>query len=617
MTRILFAMMEPHSPLLRYRREIRPFVPFVIPIVKTVESWYNTNVRTFRSRPCTRRNHFWDMCEMTAKQKQLGAFYTPEAMADFLVGWAVRRSDDIVLDPGCGEGVFLLTAYHRLCQLGASAAQTTAQIYGVELEQRACERARDALQRTSGLGAYDLICEDFFQVFPDLLGPPLVDVVLGNPPYIRYHHFTGDTRRRALKAAERAGVRLTRLTSAWAPYLVHAVSFLKPGGRLAMVVPAELLQVDYARPVRRFLLDHFANVTVVAFEERVFPGALEDTVLLLAESDGQTRGLRVVRLQNLEGLADLAKELDRLPLRCECIGEDKWTRFLLADESIDLYESLVERADVRPLDELAAVDIGVVTGNNDYFLLTETAARWWEIEPRFLRPAAPKARLMPGAVFTAEEWATLRDTGARSFLLDCREEPRQAKQHRVWRYITDGVARGVHKGYKCRTRSPWYGVPGVRVPPAFLTYMAHEIPRLIANHAGAVNHNLIHGVYFEDDQPEAVALRVASFYNTLTMLSAELVGRSYGGGVLKLETKESERTQLIEPADETTRQHLLTALDQIDAHLRRRAFDKALAIGDAILLQGQLALDEDALRQLRLTYHSLRGRRMSRAHSNT
>ncbi len=538
-------------------------------------------------------------------------------MADFLAGWAVRQCDDTVLDPGCGEGVFLLTAYHRLHKLGASAAQAIAQIYGVELEQCACEKTKNALQQVSGLNISGLACEDFFQVFPDLLGPPRVDAVLGNPPYVRYHHFTGDTRWRALKAVERAGVCLSRLTSAWAPYLVHAASFLKPGGRLAMVVPAELLQVDYAEPVRRFLLNHFANVTVVAFEERVFPGALEDTVLLLAESDGQARGLRVVRLQNLEGLADLAGEFDRLPLRREGVEEGKWTRFLLSDESIDLYESLVQRADVRPLDELATVDIGVVTGKNDYFLLTETAVRWWEIEPRFLRPATPKARLMPGAVFTAEEWATLRDTGAPCFLLNCQEELAQAEKHRVWRYIADGVARGVHEGYKCRTRSPWYSVPGVRVPPAFLTYMAHEIPRLIANYAGAANHNLIHGVYFEDDQPEAVALRVASFYNTLTMLSAELVGRSYGGGVLKLETKESERIQLIEPADEDTRERLFAALDQIDAHLRHRAFDAALAIGDAILLQGQLGLDEHTLQRLRLAYRSLRGRRMSRAHGKT
>ena len=140
----------------------------------------------------------------------------------------------------------------------------------------------------------------------------------------------------------------------------------------------------------------------------------------------------------------------------------------------------------------------------------------------------------------------------------------------------------MHKGYKCRNREPWYAVPGVRVPPVFLTYMAHEIPRLIVNEAQVVNHNLIHGLYFHDASEissEESAIRVASFYTTFTMLSVELVGRSYGGGVLKLETKESERIRLIEPSG-PARRRLIEAFPLIDEHLRRRAFDDALAIGD-------------------------------------
>ena len=43
-------MMELHSPLVRYRREIHPFVPFVIPIVKVVESWYNISVGAWQIR---------------------------------------------------------------------------------------------------------------------------------------------------------------------------------------------------------------------------------------------------------------------------------------------------------------------------------------------------------------------------------------------------------------------------------------------------------------------------------------------------------------------------------------------------------------------------------------
>jgi len=551
------------------------------------------------------------------KKKQLGAFYTPQPMARFIVNWAVRSSDETVMDPGCGEAVFLLEAYKHLVELGVPAAQAVSQIQGVEVDKVAYDRACRLLTDASGICPPGIMCADFFQVQPDLFGPPAVDVIVGNPPYIRYHQFKGATRQRALQSARRAGVELTRLTSSWAPYLIHAISFLKPGGRLAMIVPAELLQVDYAEPVRRFLLEHFANVAVVTFDERVFPDVLEDTVILLAESDGSAPGLRVIRLGNLDDLTELGQSLRDVPIARGAKDAQRWTRYLLPRDSLSVYQSFIETGETTTLGELGNVDIGVVTGNNAYFLLTEAKARWWEIEPDFLTPAAPKPKLMPGARFSLHEWEQLRDQSVPCYLLNCRLPPSVVAGHRVWSYIERGVEKGVHKGYKCSNREPWYAVPGVRVPPVFLTYMAHEIPRLIVNEAQVVNHNLIHGLYFHDGRetsPEELVIRVASFYTTFTMLSVELVGRSYGGGVLKVETKESERICLIEPSG-PARRRLIEAFPLIDEHLRRRAFDDALAIGDEILLLGQVAVDQTVYEQLCRAYRSIRGRRLSRAKS--
>jgi len=548
-----------------------------------------------------------------SRKKQLGAFYTPLPMARFLVNWAVRRADETVMDPGCGEAVFLLEAYRHLIELGASAEQAMGQIHGVEIDEAAYGRACRLLAEASGISASGIIHADFFQVQPDLFGPPRVDAIVGNPPYVRYHHFKGATRRRALLSARRAGVELTRLASSWTPYLIHAISFLKPDGRLAMVVPAELLQVDYAEPVRHFLLNRFSTVTIVAFDERVFPGVLEDTVLLLAESTGSPQGLRVIRLKDLEELAGLRQHLTEVPIVHGAEKAQKWTSYLLPPEGLLVYQTIAESPEAVMLGDLATVDIGVVTGNNAYFLLTEAKAHWWEIEPQFLTPAAPKPKMMPGARFSTQEWEGLRDGGAPCYLLNCQLPPSAAANYRVWNYIQRGMERGIHKGYKCRNREPWYGVPGVCVPPVFLTYMAHELPRLILNEAQVINHNLMHGVYF-DVHSEELGAYVASFYTTFTMLSVELAGRSYGGGVLKLETKESERLHLIKPSVSAHRR-LIEALPLIDEHLRRRAFDDALAIGDEILLLGQLGLDRPTYESLRSAYQSIHGRRLSRVQS--
>ena len=56
----------------------------------------------------------------------------------------------------------------------------------------------------------------------------------------------------AFYSMERVGLRPNRLTNAWVPFLVAGTLLLSKTGRLAMVIPAELLQVIYAAELRSF-----------------------------------------------------------------------------------------------------------------------------------------------------------------------------------------------------------------------------------------------------------------------------------------------------------------------------------------------------------------------------
>jgi hypothetical protein len=100
----------------------------------------------------------------------------------------------------------------------------------------------------------------------------------------------------------------------------------------------------------------------------------------------------------------------------------------------------------------------------------------------------------------------------------------------------------VHTAYKCRVRKLWYRVP--IVPPAdlLLTCMNADTPRLTTNEAGAHHLNSVHGVYLREASRDLGRdlLPLASL-NSVTLLHAEMVGRAYGGGILKLEPKEADR----------------------------------------------------------------------------
>ncbi|SCG77575.1 Methyltransferase domain-containing protein [Micromonospora echinaurantiaca] len=128
-----------------------------------------------------------------ALRKARGAFFTPEPLARHITDWAVRSPDDRVLEPSCGEAAFLLAAVDRLAALRGpgTLAQGTGSLDGVELHEASAQAARDLLQQAGVTST--ILTADFFTVTPK----PHYDVVIGNPPYIRYQDFAGEARRRS------------------------------------------------------------------------------------------------------------------------------------------------------------------------------------------------------------------------------------------------------------------------------------------------------------------------------------------------------------------------------------------------------------------------------------
>lgn len=448
-------------------------------------------------------------------EKRRGAYYTPFHLAQFLVQWAVRSPFDRILDPACGDGAFLhAIGAHLSCQ---HIHPRHDQIVGFEIDSNESAQARGAAPFATVVEA------DFFTREP---AGERYDVVIGNPPYIRYHHFNGEMRARAMARARQEGVILTGLASSWAPFVVHASTFLRSYGRLALVLPAELLSTDYAEPVRTFLQERFERVDIVTFEERVFPGAMVDAVLLLADGSGPG-AVHVHRLHNASALEafDLGNARE--------ITAPKWTEAFLTTDATALLTEGATR--MRPLGTIASVDIGIVTGANRFFLLDEQRVDAFGIAPYDRRRLVARGHHMPGHVFSRRMWEQRRRAGDCVWLFT----PRSAVGG-AGTYIRRGEESGAHTSYKCRIRSPWWKLKLPAPPDLILSYMSNRAPRLVANTAGVLTTNLLHNVRLRDASVDADVLSL-SWTNSATLLSSELSGRAYGGGVLKLETREAER----------------------------------------------------------------------------
>jgi len=516
-------------------------------------------------------------------QKTLGAFYTEEFAANRLVEWAIRDHRTTVLDPSCGDGAFLAAASSRLLHFGSS----TPRLYGVDVSDDALREARQRAYNA------ELLRSDFFDLGPESLPP--FDCIVGNPPYIRYQTFNGDSNSKAHQRAAEAGVALPRLASSWAPFVVHSTRFLRSGGRLAMVMPSELGHAMYAREVLRYLVRHFRSITIEMFRDKIFGALGQSTVLLFCEGNGETcREFNVSSADNLQSEMRETKSVDIYTIEK---GTFRLNHYLVPASVRSLYNSLAVHPGIRRLGQVADIGIGYVTGANDFFHLSDEERRQWKIGERFLRPAVLNLRDLEGTAFRREEWAARCEAGEKVHLLALPAVLKESLPGPVRRYLRLGEINGVADRYKCRTRRFWYVVPHVRVADAFLSYMSGEMPRLVTNEAGLVAPNTVHLLRFTNGcDPDFYA---AAWRNSLTRLSCELEGHALGGGLFKLEPSEAERILVIghcAPKAETPLHHGKHNLTSIEGRSLDRTDDRLLRKETGLTEAECLALREAAMR---------------------
>jgi adenine-specific DNA methylase len=518
-------------------------------------------------------------------EKLRGSYYTPRVIAEFLAEW-VSEAGERLLEPGCGDGALL-----------APMASRQGGVVGIELEPGEAEKARRAAPTAKVVG------EDFFEWFSDKQHGRW-DGVAGNPPFIRFGNWTDPTRSMAFRVMSGVGMRPTKLTNAWVPFVVAGGLALRQGGRLALVVPAELLQVNYAAELRAFLVDEFSDLTAITFKRLVFDGILQEVVLLLGVRGTGPARIRVVQVDDADSLPAV-KKLDALEhapaLRHE---SEKWTKYFLEPEGICALREARDHRGLVTLGSLAEVDVGVVTGRNQFFVLRPSDLAERELAPHVM-PLVSKSAHLRGVVFAKRDLAQLRKADAPVHLLAVPGSVELSEHAALGAYVAAGEAEGVHEGYKCSIRKQWWVVPSTWTPDAFLLRQIHDHPRIIANKTGATSTDTIHRVRMLNGLPPSHL--AAASVNSVTFAFSEVMGRSYGGGVLELEPREAEGLPFPDP-NAMTREDVT----QIDALLRSGSLLDALDFVDQRLLIDGLGMDRDLVALLRGVWERLRDRRLAR-----
>ena len=537
-------------------------------------------------------------------QKLRGGYYTPVPLARYLCDWAVRNGGERVLEPSVGDGNFLVALSE------ANAGRLPLHVTAVELDAGEIRKAKARISDAGGISV-DWRRGDFFDHYAKL--PRNFDVVVGNPPFIRFQHFGAESRETAFDHLRRHGYRPTKLANAWSAFVQLSIEVLRPGGRLAMVIPAELLQVKYAEELRERITQMFKHVVIVTFQQLVFEDIQQEVVLLLAEGRRAAPGdhalvhtIEFADAAELFGLRSLSEAIAHAPDK-HARRDVKWTALFLPEAAFSTLQHAYGAKGVIALGTLADVDVGIVTGRNSFFVIDQKRAAAIQLNG-FSQPLVGRTSSLRSILFKQKDFEA-HSTKHPSILMNLNGVDETKIRGPLADYIRLGEEAGVHEGYKCSIRRRWYDVPSIYVPDAFLYRQIHDAPLLVANEAGATSTDTIHRVRFK--RKLSARRLAAAFCNSLTFAWAEVCGRSYGGGVLELEPREAEELPVpLEAAHAINEQRL-------DRLLREKGVEAALDYSDPILLGAGLGLTSRDIANIRAAWVQLRDRRKNRRRAKT
>lgn len=537
-------------------------------------------------------------------QKLRGGYYTPRPIAEFICRWAITKPTQRVLEPSCGDGIFLESAIDRFLVLGVPRNKLFGVLKGIELVEEEANKSRSRMANYA-LNSTTILNSDFFEYISNGNGDTHYDVVIGNPPFIRYQNFPEDHRERAIKMMQDMGLHPNKLTNIWVPFLLISASILNKHGKLGMVIPAELFQVKYAAEARIFLASYFSRITIVTFKKLVFADIQQEVILLLCEKDAATnKGIRVVEINNLAELETLnIAKMQKAEVKSLDHSSEKWTKYFLQEDEILLLRKIKADSRIKRCADVMEVDVGIVTGRNDFFMLNKETVDKWKLK-RYVKKVVSRSSHFKGLVFDDKDFDANSVAQYAGYLFlpppkDFDALPKACKD-----YIAYGEEQKYHTGYKCRIRKNWFITPSIWVPDAFVLRQVADYPKLIINKTDAASTDTIHRARLTTKiKPETIAI---SFLNSLTLAFSEITGRSYGGGVLTFEPTEIEEIPL--PILTTAK----IDFNQIDSLIRQRKIDQVLDIVDQELLINQLKFSKKEVQMLRHIWKKLSNRRNNR-----
>ncbi len=537
--------------------------------------------------------------ENSTSQKLRGAYYTPLTLAEKMVLYFKNdKTLSTMLEPSCGDGVFF-DALEKQNMLPSFKSAL-----GIEIEKAETKKLSQKLSAHKNVQIQNA---DFFDFYKANAEKSRYDLILGNPPYIRYQYLTENQRKEMSEILTSHGMKSNKLINTWVAFVVACVHLLSEQGKISFVIPAEILQVAYAEDLREFLSKNLSNITLFAFRDLVFPDIEQEIVVLIGEKKSEQKGIRIVEVQNLDNLDISAVHKEEFQPLSNV--HEKWTKYFTSKSETDLLSKIKSDARFQKLSACALINVGVTTGNNKYFSVNKMTAEKYDLKAISL-PLIGRSSHANSVYFYEADWKENVENDKSAYLVNFPEKPIEAYSEKQRVYIQFGEDNGLNKGYKCSIRERWYQIPSIWIPDAFFLRRNNIYPKFVLNRCNAISTDTMHRIKFNDGvEPERIAL---SYYNSISFAFTEICGRSYGGGVLEILPGEVGNI-FVPKLDSIPIETVRTVLKKVDSVVRKdEDIETALDLVDRTILVDLLGIDESICKKARYIWKKLKGRRLER-----
>ena len=487
-----------------------------------------------------------DGLKSAAQRNEMGQYATPFPLALAIVefvrdNWLTSMRNIRFLDPAMGTGAFISAL------LRAFPMERIERATGIELDHRFASTAKD-LWSAWGL---EVVEADFTRLpFPS---PPAANLLIANPPYVRHHHLDKEAKQLLKERVEDAvGLKISGLAGLYCHFLLMAHRWLADDGLSVWLIPSEFMDVNYGETVKRYLTNLVTLLHVHRFdaEDVQFDGALVSSTVLVFQKREPMPGHEVTF--SLGGT--LKEPRSSKPIAQYRLADvSKWTS--LPDNLNYASRNVGESNASISIGDLFDIHRGVATGANEFFILNRQAAYQKHLPTQFLRPILPSPRYVGDElIFADADGYPLLDVAL--VLLDCRLTENEVERFPTLRgYLEWGKLQGFADRYIPRHRSPWYKQEVRPAAPIVCSYMSRGKPgasgiRFFRNYSKATAPNVYLMLYPTRALKPAVAKRpdlLDELFRLLKQASQEHVlyeGRTYGGGLHKIEPKELARVPL-------------------------------------------------------------------------